>query len=597
MNRFAATVTVTVLLVSTLVRADMISLSGAENARNIAEIAVEPDAVTVRLEVYLGDAEAFVDILPDHWFRDDAPARPDEAERWRRFAREGLQVTADGRVLPVEVLLSEPRLRVERFSPFAGLVNPYSGTVVSGPPEDKRVIYAELRYSFDEGDQPAKITIQPPLDDRGMARLNIGFTLTHRGVQVVDFKALAGRADLQLDWDDPWYSRFEQPTLRRWQQSGLMTFLYIEPYEVRHEMLVRVKDMLPLVDLDLRDPDWIEADEFRAVEARLGEFLLAHSHVVIDGVRGQGMLDRLNFVRYTRRQTSFLTEPERLSVLTAKLGVVVTYLTEGIPQEVAMTWDLFTERVQEVPANAIDPAGPFPTTVTPDDPVHVWTNFLKTFEIPTVEAVAVESGLLPPRVPVLSIVLLLGLIPAWLSIRSRAHVEGSRRGPLQLGAVLIVAAAVAWPLVAVDLPGNDGVDDAQSSALLENLLRNVYRAFDMRDEEDVYDRLAVTVSGDLLTDIYLDNRRSFEVQQAGGAQAKVEALAIESVVPERDGHGYRLDATWVASGSVGHWGHVHVRTNRYHAVVTVEPDGGAWKITGLEVLDETRIDSSAATGP
>ena len=46
-----------------------------------------------------------------------------------------------------------------------------------------------------------------------------------------------------MDWEDPWYSRFENKALKRWQQSGMMTFLYIEPFEVRHETLVRVKDM------------------------------------------------------------------------------------------------------------------------------------------------------------------------------------------------------------------------------------------------------------------------------------------------------------------------------------------------------------------
>ena len=35
----------------------------------------------------------------------------------------------------------------------------------------------------------------------------------------------------------------------------------------------------------------------------------------------------------------------------------------------------------------------------------------------------------------------------------------------------------------------------RASAILEGLLTNVYRAFDVRDESRVYDRLAVSVSG------------------------------------------------------------------------------------------------------
>ena len=33
----------------------------------------------------------------------------------------------------------------------------------------------------------------------------------------------------------------------------------------------------------------------------------------------------------------------------------------------------------------------------------------------------------------------------------------------------------------------------------------------VREESDVYDKLAVTVAGDLLTDIYLDTRRTLEL--------------------------------------------------------------------------------------
>jgi hypothetical protein len=34
---------------------------------------------------------------------------------------------------------------------------------------------------------------------------------------------------------------------------------------------------------------------------------------------------------------------------------------------------------------------------------------------------------------------------------------------------------------------------------------------------------------------------------------------------------------------------MHQRTNRYTARLTLEPIGNAWKITGLEVLEERRM--------
>lgn len=577
--------------------ADMISLSGAENMRNIAEIRVDETGVQVSLEIFPADLEFFRDALSDDWFKEPDPDRPTEADRLRRFAREALQILADDRNLPVEVTMLEARLRVERFSPLAGLINPYTGQRIPGPPEDKRVLFLELFYPFPEGELPSSLTFIPPMGENGFSGVGIGFILFHYDVPIVDFSPLNGPNILDLDWDDSWYSRFRKTSLKRWQDSGMLTYLYIEPYEVRHEVLVRVQDMLPLLDLDLRSDLWIEEDEFKRVEEAIGEFLLRHSNVLIDGQNFPGILDRINFVQYTRRQTLFLTQPERLRLSTAMLGVVVTYLTEGLPQEVTMEWDLFTDRIGSVPAIAIDPAGPFPTTLTRDDPLHTWTNYLKKYTIPTVEEIAVENDLLPPRIPLLSLILFLGLIPLVVRVR-RGVLNGKPvRGTVLAGIILVIVAAGVWPLAGVRLtaaaPGS-AMDPEKQHQLLGAMLKNVYRAFELRDEEAVYDKLALTVEGDLLEDIYLQSRRSFVVEQAGGAQAKVEKVAIEEVDAVREGNGFRFDSEWTASGSVGHWGHTHFRVNKYRALITIQPQDGHWRISGMEILEESRIDPYAA---
>ena len=57
--------------------------------------------------------------------------------------------------------------------------------------------------------------------------------------------------------------------------------------------------------------------------------------------------------------------------------------------------------------------------------------------------------------------------------------------------------------------------------------------------------------------------------------------------------GRLFHATWTATGTVGHWGHIHMRKNQYEANIAVEPVDGAWKITDLELLEEKRIDPYA----
>ena len=94
--------------------------------------------------------------------------------------------------------------------------------------------------------------------------------------------------------------------------------------------------------------------------------------------------------------------------------------------------------------------------------------------------------------------------------------------------LLLIGALVLVPVFQVPFGGSaraSQISAEDGRAILDSLLKNIYRAFDFRDEEDVYDKLAICVSGELLADLYLQQRRSLTVEQAGGAQAKVKEVA------------------------------------------------------------------------
>ena len=589
------------LVIAAPVTADWINLTGSETAANIAEIYVMDDHVKLVLEVYVGDLEVFADLVPDDWLKQEASDRPDEATRLRRFAEERFQfVTGSGNKLPAEVVLVEPRERVDRRSPFAGMINPFTRQRVPEAPADKRVLYAELRYPFDG--KPAELTMVPPRDEEGRAEVTIGFIVYHKSVPVIDFRYLGAAAKLSLDWDDPWYSKFDNPNLKRHHKSALMSFLYVEPYEVRHEILTRVRDLQAWMDLGLHGDEYIEVDELEPLKQRIGEFLLTRNPVLVDGKPLKPILDRANYVKVSLTGIQLVEKPERLEISTAIVGVIITYLTDGIPREVTVDWDLFTDQVQQVPATATDPAGPLPTFLSPDDNVHKWTNFLKNYQLPTVQEVQVSGSLGKIRLPWASLICAALLLVVIGILFRRIRQGGSMIAPLVSGLVLLVAAVVAWPLVGLTvtrpatLAGE--MPPAQAQALLQVLLKNVYRAFDFREEDDVYDKLAFSVSGELLSDIYLQNRKSFSIQKAGGAQAKIKSVEIEAATAARlddSPLAYAIKGHWAAQGTVGHWGHVHTRRNRYDAIVTVEAVDGTWKISDLEIIEEERVDP--AFGP
>jgi len=581
--------------------ADWINLSGAENSRNIAEIFIEKDRVRIQLEVFVEDLMLFEELVPDSFFSQSIPGRPGLQERQKLFAKRVLQVVADGeQILPASFDLVEPRIRIERPSPFVGSISPYTRRPIPGPPEDKRVLYAELSYPFDG--QPQTLKFIPPLDEGGLPVASIGFLCNHAGVTVVDFRSMTP-ATLHLDWDDPWYSEFDAKPMRRKIGTGMRTFLYIEPYEVRNEILVRVKDMMTWVDFDLQGDDYIEADEFNRVREQVGQFFLERENVIIDGQRLKPILDRTSFVESSMQRSRFIDTPERVRLNSAMVGVIITYLTDGIPQQVTTQWDLFSDRIQKVTARMTDPAGPFPYDLEPGDNVLTWNNYLKTYTIPTVEKIDVAEQHQGVPVPMGSVACLVLIIPVGWSVLRRKKEGGSVKPLLGMVGLLVVGALVLMPAFQVPLGGSaraSQFSDDDGQVVLDSLLKNVYRAFDFRDEEDVYDKLAICVSGDLLANLYLEQRKSLVVEQAGGAQAKVEQVAIEDVaVSDSAKHAGALDlkAQWTALGQVGHWGHIHTRQNRYDAIVTIKPVDGTWKIIALDLLEETRIDPFAQSAP
>lgn len=589
-------------LFPSILLADWINLSGSENSRNIAEIYVEKDHVKIKLEIFIQDLLTFEQLIPDRLLSAPGAERAGAGKRARQFSEHGLQIiTGTGEKLIATLDLAEPRVRVKRPSPFAGMINPYTRQPIPGPPEDKRVLYVELTYPFTG--RPESLQFIPPVDEKGFPKASIGFACYHQGVTVVDFRQLPASSTLKLDWEDPWYSTFKRKQYQRKLQSGARTYLYIEPYEVRHEILVRVKDMMGWMDFNLRGNAFIEEDEFDPVRRQVAQFFMEREKVLIDGQQLKPILDRTAYVESSMLRSRFIEIAERIPLNTAMIGIVITYLTDGIPDEVVTHWDLFNERVQKVTGSMIDPAGPYPYDLEPGDNVLKWNNYLKNYTIPTVDKVVVDSAHQGISLPLLSLLCGLLLVPVGFSTYRRRKKSQPVAGQLFLVIVLLTGTVVLFPFYHQTLGSSakaSKISEEEVETITLNLLKNIYRSFDFREEEDIYDKLAISVDGDLLTDIYLQNRKSMIIEQAGGAQARVDEVKVldGEVRPSQKQQGaIDVRTKWTALGSVGHWGHVHIRQNVYDAILTLAVVDGYWKITKLELLEEKRLDPYGTNNP
>jgi len=401
----AATVILTNALAVSTARGDALVVTQAMKASTIAEIFVEEGAVRVEFEIGARDVQAFRNAMPDAVYERMTGEVVPLAERWRRFLSEDFIVRADGKPLSAVLTKIEARRRIRRDE-ITGEPLPVAET------EAEPVV--RLAFTYTLPTRPKTLTISPPME-AGHVSASIGFVAYHEGIPVTDFRYLGLKATLDLDWDDPWYSQFRHRNLRRRFAAPLSTFLYVEPFEVRLEFVLRPKDLQHWVDLGLEGKKVIAAGEQEALKQKIVAFLKDKSPVTIDGKPAKLALDRVHFIRRTLRVTSVVDPPEDLPLLSATLGVIFYAPTTRLPQEVSMRWGLWSPRIQTITAVATDEAGGLPAQLTPDDPVLTWTNFLKN---PTTFALAKIAP--PVERPVVSI---LGVVVA----RGRAAWSRHRR--------------------------------------------------------------------------------------------------------------------------------------------------------------------------
>lgn len=125
-----------------------------------------------------------------------------------------------------------------------------------------------------------------------------------------------------------------------------------------------------------------------------------------------------------------------------------------------------------------------------------------------------------------------------------------------------------------------------------SVLSDTYHAFNIDDEDALYDSLSESVTGDLIDDLYLDSRRRLTAGTLQGAQVTVRDVSVLEIgdpVGEGAGlDGLAYDCRWVVVARVQHLQHVHHRRNVYNGVLTLRIDGERWKIAGVDLRSEER---------
>ena len=525
------------------------NLTGAETANNIAEIYVLDDHVKVKLEVYIGDLEKFEELVPDEWIKESSDKRPPLEQRMQTFADERMQfITDEGVKLSAKLELVEPRERVDRLSPYAGMINPMTRQRVKSAPKDKRVLYAEIIYHFPNKDsdqdktlKPEKLKIIPPLDDRGIVTANIGFIAYHKAVPIIDFRYLGQPATLNLDWQDPWYTKFDNRNLTRHHKYPLMLYLYVEPRQVRFESLLRLSDIAELTGFSHEDVNAGVEDKYLSLQEHIKNYYVDREELQIDGASFKPDSIRVEFLHATLSGLRVVENASAVDEASLLVGVSQKYFIEKLPQKIDSRWHYFNQRVERIPVIVTDVAGPLQNLIDKDDPEFGWQNFLKKYREPVIKPVVVETG---------------------------------------------------W---SIDIPyfGKKKIIDqmpeqSQALSIVDGVLENSRVAFIEKEPESLLRVLGEVVSSDNAESLQKELAKLFSPKVTGGAVGAVQIFKDIKIVNIRQlDRPQSFSATVSGSATINakHWGHIDQRQVNFQLLLDLVEVENQWRLAELTVID------------
>jgi hydrogenase/urease accessory protein HupE len=211
--------------------------------------------------------------------------------------------------------------------------------------------------------------------------------------------------------------------------------------------------------------------------------------------------------------------------------------------------------------------------------------------------VATEAALGLARLPVLSIGLAVVAVVWWVRPKRPAVPPDLEQRPSArhrlafVGAFLLLpygTLAVPNPFFAAYAPRGDG-----ARLIMTKVLSDTYQALNIENEEELYDALAESVTGDLIGDLYLDNRRRLTAGTRQGTEVTIRGVNVLDIGEPTEvaaaGGGYSYNCQWAVVARVQHLQHVHHRRQIYGGFLTLRAEEGRWKVAGVELHSEDRV--------
>jgi hypothetical protein len=367
-------------------------------------------------------------------------------------------------------------------------------------------------------------------------------------------------------------------------EDSIRGFIAVEPFEIRLEAIVKVEAY--------RQPWRLDGE---AIDATGRQSVLDNVTTLLE--TGVNLTSPGQEIEFTGRSVRFIQpDPEKgyatderdsIPVSEALVGITLSADARNV-REFTAEWLWFAPGQERLVVEIASRGKPSARYVTPESNRIEW-KLEDTVSVPEMLPVPL---VIRDTKRSLHYLLFVGI--AMLLVASIVVIQRKQKSPAWVGWLVIGGVTCAFFSFTTLSEQVLRPEEGKTEEIVYSLLRNIYHAFDFRDESAIYDTLEKSVSGPLLEKVYLEIRQSLELENTGGPRVRVYEIALrEANWKETAEAGSRdefpLLANWATIGEVTHWGHTHERTNRYEAEITLSPAGPDWKIVGLELLNEERV--------
>ncbi len=457
---------------------------------------------------------------------------------------------------------------------------------------------------------PEFLTIQQDITDANSiipSEMSLNIHQAGTGLNFTERLLPGGSTTVRFDWKqelaedasdeewDSWFEKQREATLGITSYSSVYSFIYIEPVEMRHEILIPLATLATILPIKHQDPAFVEIGEQDAIREQIRNWLKDQNPVVINGTRIIPEFTRIDFYSLNLSDFAAQAAAQKVSMASGRVGIIMTYQTpDDSIRDVSQSWSTFYSTMTKVPAVVIA----YPNSMskfefsrfnTAEDNTLTWK--CKPEDLP--KQIAAVDAVYSPRPKMRILWGTIAMLAAYFSL-AKKRTTTSR---ILRMVFLVAAGAFATKLsVEIDHPWKHPkeLSTDQAKDVFTALHSGLYRSLDFGTEDRIYDALAQTVDGELLEDLYLQLRQSLELRDQGGAIARIRSIEYDAgaAVARKDSvvpwPGFQYKSTWTVSGTVEHWGHVHERQNQFDAVFTIEPRDGHWKITRMDVAGQTQ---------